>query len=323
MSAAPGLAEAASSRPAAPRPAAPKPAAPTQETGTFTDSVAVRWVLVPVIVKADGRYLQDLEQKDFTLRIDGKRVPIASFDTADDAKVSLTYLQDVSGSIGNGGKLKTSRALLSHLARHLRPPDDVAIALFGSGSVRIQLPRTQELSTLSTAAGQWKPWGITALYDAVAWLPDLTPPQPHAKSVAVLVTDGDDNASQISDGEARRLLRQAQLPVYVLGLASGRPLARHRDGRQVHSFDDLLQRLAYETGGSYITVRGPREVPLALEPLLSDLRHQYVLGFRIDGSQGATSSEHTIEVEVKTRSRRKSLSYRRGYLGGPPLLPSR
>lgn len=47
---------------------------PTAPPPSFSEEVAVDWILVPVIVKSKKGYLRDLPREDFELRVDGKPV---------------------------------------------------------------------------------------------------------------------------------------------------------------------------------------------------------------------------------------------------------
>src|SRR5262245_41184625 len=65
----------------------------------FSDQMSVGFVLVPVVVRAGAGFAKNLEQKDFRLLVDGKPVPIESFERRSDAPASLVILQDLSGSM--------------------------------------------------------------------------------------------------------------------------------------------------------------------------------------------------------------------------------
>ena len=156
--------------------------------------------------------------------------------------------------------------------------------------------------------GAWQGYGTTALHDAVARLPEFRAEDRSVKHAAVLVTDGGDNASTLSPVEARKVLRDAELPVYVLDL-QGRP----RAPTGTASFSHLLRLLASATGGAYHAVDGAGPKELCTE-ISEELRYQYVLGFRTREAENPTY--HSIRVELA--GNRFKLSHRRGYLGFPP-----
>ncbi|MCB1056000.1 MAG: VWA domain-containing protein, partial [Acidobacteria bacterium] len=220
----------------------------------FGESLDVRWVLVPVLVRSPKGYVEDLEKKDFRLFVDGKRVPIASFETGTDAPVSVVYLQDLSGSMANGGKLETSRRLFHSFLDRSKPSDEYTVATFGNGQIEVQVPRTSDFFLLRRSSPKWQPRGTTALHDAVAWLPDLGTQSLNAKRVAILVTDGADNASTLSGEQARDLVRQAELPVYVLGMAAASVPGKVAEIHEQQRLLAVLRLLAFQTGGRYASV---------------------------------------------------------------------
>ena len=283
----------------------------------FRGAVKVEWVLVPVIVKGPRGYVRGLQAKHFELYVDGRRLEEPDFETGHEAPVSAVILQDLSGSIANGGKLEVSQQILDCLLDRARTGDQVSLATFGSGRLEVQVPPTSDLPAVRQAKGQWVPHGTTALHDAIAWLPDLGASGDSWKHVAILVTDGVDNASALPASTARNLVRQAELPVYVLGLDTGSPFALDPQGRKLYRFADVLNLLAHETGGRYASIRWESEVAAACSAVVDDLRHQYVLSFPTvaDGTQ----AHHKIEVRV--RGKRRKVAFRRGYVGGPPSGP--
>jgi Ca-activated chloride channel homolog len=290
---------------------APEPEAP--QARFYDTEEAVGWVMVPVVVRDRDGYRNDLEAKDFRLFVDDRPVRIESFETGDQAPVSVVFLQDVSGSMATGGKLDASRDAISYFLEQARPGDEFALASFGGGSVEVDVPFTQDVAAAREAMATWEGYGTTALQDAVAWLPDLTVERESLKRAAILITDGLDNASTIAPEAARNLVRQAELPVYVLGLDAGSAYRLDSHGKKVYRLADMLNLLAALSGGRYYPVSGPYDLKEACAEVFADLRHQYVLGFSTAG-RGAPKY-HKLRVEVAGRGQ-KVLSFRRGYQGG-------
>ena len=63
-----------------------------------------------------------------------------------------------------------------------------------------------------------KPWSTTALYDMVRRVPEVMEKADHHRRAAILLTDGVDNASDISAAEATELAKGLETPIYVLGV---------------------------------------------------------------------------------------------------------
>ena len=291
----------------APRPGATPAAtapAPAENTG-FHDEVAVGFVLVPAVVRTRSGYVNDLKKNDFHVFVDGKPVTVESFDRGTDAPVSLVFLQDLSGSMGIAEKLDASREAVRYFLDQQKPGDQFALASFSGDLVQVDVPFTNDPQPLREAVSAWEASGTTALNDAVAWLPEITAEQMSFKRAAILITDGVDNRSTMTPEQAREAVRKAELPVYVLG----------EDGKKVWRLADTLNLLAVLTGGRYYPVNGPYDMKEACAAIAEDLRHQYVLGFST--SNAGTPGYHSLRVEVAGRSR--TVMFRRGYRGGPPL----
>lgn len=282
----------------------------------FEDKVSVAYILVPVIARTKGGYVQDLVAEDFHLQVDGQTVPFESFEVGATAPVSVIFLQDLSGSMANADKLRFSRIAVEQLLNGAQTGDQFAVASFANNRLSLDIPYTDDPDVIDKEIGTWSPWGVTALHDAVSGLPALTQDRQSAKRAAVLITDGADNSSLLSPSEARQQVRQAELPVYVLGLSTGDPQILDSDGKKLHRYADVLNLLAHLSGGQYFWVTNIQEAIAASRTIASDLRHQYVLGF-------STSDEDDIahrEIEVTSRKKKVQLSFRRGYYGPSPRI---
>lgn len=294
------------------QPAAPQVVQPPE--ASFEDEVSVGYVLVPVAVRSrSGGYAKNLEEDDFKLIVEGKRVDIESFEQRAEAPASVVFLQDLSGSMGIGGKLETSRRIVRHFLDSALPGDEFAVATFAAEKTQVEVPFTTEISSVRENLEQWEGYGKTALHDALASVPRISLEGKNPKRFAVLVTDGVDNASHIMPEEARRLVREAQLPVYVLGMGSGSPFDVSDKGEKIYRYADVLNLLAHETGGRYFPLTKPEDLEEALTAIREDLRHQYVLGFAT--GQGR-SRFRDLKVEVAGKNR--SILFRKGYKGPPP-----
>jgi len=308
-----GLADAAPEGAPAPAAAAGAP----QEPASFDDEVSVAWILVPVIVRSKKGYVLDLEREDFVLRVDGRPVAFPDFERRGEAPWSLVFLQDLSGSMGTGGRLEASQEAVRFFLTRARPGDEFAVASFAGQTTAVDVPFTEQLAPVAEAVAAWEAYGRTALHDAVAWLPEISGESRNVKRAAVLITDGADNASAMTAAEARELVRRAELPVYVIGLESGDPYALDPNGEKVYRYADVLNLLASLTGGRYFPVSGPDEVKEACAAIAEEMRYQYVLGFDTRGS--GPSAFRTISVTVPEREGLK-IQARKGYRG---TLPAR
>ena len=294
------------------------------QASAYQERIDVEWVLVPTLVRhassMGGKrnptgFVRGLEKRDFEITVDGRPVDIASFDAGADAPFGLIHLQDLSGSMALGGKLFTSRRALRCFLDHSRPGDELAIASFAGGKLRVEVPFTGDTEALADAMAAWRGYGTTAIHDAVAWLPEVAVRDSGMRRAAVLITDGADNASALSPAAARELVRQAKLPVYVLGLGTGSPFELDPEGQKLHRYADVLNLLAHLSGGRYFSVK--RDASAVCGAIVEELRAQYVLGFITGGS--ASARYRTLQVTVPNK--RVEVIHRQGYSGRPPTPP--
>lgn len=308
------------------------PLAPAEGQGSpptlgFAEETAVTWVMASAMITGVSSPLEPLSVEDFDLEVDGKKVKIESFHRGVETPLSLLFLQDLSGSMANGGKLDASyRALRCHL-EEMHRDDSMVLATFAAGRVRVDLPRTSAVDRLAGSANSWQAYGTTALHDAIAWIPEVSH-APGAASAAILVTDGIDNASTLHAETARDLVRRAEIPVYVLALR-GSQLATGRatitqdapqttgdayGSRDFTPYAQVLRRLAESTGGRYFEIHRRATVEAACSVVLQELRSRYLLGFPL--SNGGEEAYRGLRITIPGRN--VHLRHRAGYLGPAP-----
>lgn len=282
----------------------------TPPAASFAEEVSVGYVLVPVTVRSRRGLVTDLERDELRLLVDGEPVTIDWFERGSDAPIELVVMQDLSGSMALGRKLAASRELVGCLLDRLRAGDRYALASFAGRRMVVDVPYTTDRTAGREAMERWRPYGVTALHDAVSRLPEIRASGRTARA-AVLLTDGAENASRMTAREAREVVRRAELPVYVMSLA--RPRAPDVE-REKGSFAAILRQLASATGGLYRVLGGRQPVAETCGQVIEELRGRYVLGFPT-AHQGA-ARWHELRLEIARRGLR--WRSRRGYLGRPP-----
>lgn len=296
-------------------------AAQADPAATFEGETSVEWVLVPVTVKDQrGGFVTDLARRHFNLRIDGRTTHFETFDAEAAAPISLIHLQDLSGSMAVGGKIEVARAAIDCILDALRPHDEIAVASFSAGQLAVDVPFTSTVAAAHETAATWDAYGTTALHDAVAWLPEIGLEGRFARRAAVLLTDGADNASTLDASTARDMVRRARLPVYVLAIDTPREIRGKRRGKKkdddLATDRDLLEALAESTGGRFFAVDASADAAEdACRAITAELRHQYVLGFKI--ADDRPTEDRRLEVEV-AHARTLIVTHRASYRGALP-----
>jgi Ca-activated chloride channel homolog len=284
-----------------------------------TGSVSVGYVMVPfVLTDLKGKPVSDLREKDVTLLVDGQPVATDLFARSEDAPVSFTVLLDGSGSMGLVGKMAGARAALAALLEQKIPGDDFSLYVFSGGSVREAVPFTSDGAKLLAAVDAVKPHGRTAFYDALARMPDRSLLGKNGSRAIILLTDGIDNASELSRDDLAVFLAGVDVPVYPIGLRSpGTPLASQPGVAPEALVNmEILGHVARLSGGLLSIVDEPDQLPAAIGRIERDLRTQYLLGFTPTGAGPVRYRRISLRLSGPARPVR----VRAGYRGTPPPL---
>ncbi|MBP7675519.1 MAG: VWA domain-containing protein [Thermoanaerobaculia bacterium] len=279
--------------------------------------VSVGYVLVPfVVTDRKGRPVAGLKEKDVTLLADGVPVDYDLFQGSSDAPVSFAILLDGSGSMGLAGKMEGARAALRALAEARVPGDDFALYVFAEGEVKEIVPFTEDARAILAAADGVKPWGKTAFRDALALMPEKSLQGKNGSRAIVLLTDGIDNDSELSDEELGGLMEGVEVPVFPLGIRSPGGIAAPPPGQTLEwSLNvDVLSRIARITGGRMAIVDDPALLPEKVLDIQKDLRSQYLVGFSPTGTGPVRYRRLTLRVAGPARPVR----VRAGYRGSDP-----
>src|SRR5579863_5561137 len=229
-----------------PTPIAQKPdVAPTPQTPPPIQ-VQVNEVIVPVTVTDDkGRFVTDLDQKDFTIYDEGQEQQIQFFTRERSQPVVVGFLVDLS----NYSRLhwKNYQDAAVEMVQNLIPGDNPKFSgyLIGySNSADLLVDTGTDPEPMVERLGKLKPSGGSALYDAIYMactsrkLIQGEPIEP--RRILVIVGDGHDNASKKTLDEALEIAQRNLVTIYgVSTTAFGFGSESEKD----------LTRLAEETGG--------------------------------------------------------------------------
>lgn len=261
------------SAPPQPAESQPQQNPPSQDTqgGGFVFKAEVQEVILhAVVVDQNNHLVTTLGRQNFSILEDGKPQKLTFF-RQEDLPVALGILVD------NSGSMRPKRAKLSEAALKLvegsRTQDRVFVVNFGDEPYLDQ-DFTSDVGKLKAALMRTETQGSTALYDAVvASAEHLESGAPHQKKVLLVITDGQDNASQDTLNEALHQLETKNGPVvYAIALqATGSTLPERRDD---------IQTLCQRTGGAAFFPDSLDNVRSIAETIAHDIRSQYVLGYR-------------------------------------------
>jgi VWFA-related protein len=180
-------------------------------------------------------------------------------------------------------------AAAEEFAKSSNPHDEMFVVNFNQ-TVSMGLPEgvpfTSDINRLMDAVSQNRASGNTALYDGLAVALEHMKAGTASRKALIVMSDGGDNASQVS---LQQLLTRAQasnVQIYTLGV-----------------FDDMfagkdmgvLKRLAQVTGGKAYFPDSPFQITGICQQVAQNLRHQYTIGYH-PSDTNAAGIYHSIRV---------------------------
>jgi len=310
----PDLPETASAAPPAERsmPAATEPQTAVPVLPTI--SVSVRMVQVDAVVRnRAGRMIENLTVDDFRIYEDGVPQEIQRF-SRDEVPLAVALVVDRSGSVSN--YISELRRIAARALDQLKPQDEVCLFSFADSVDRIE-DLTTDRRTIADGLDRIRTGGGTnitdALHDAIAYLTRSAPGRRHA---VILVSDNQQTSTpRASDAETIKLALESESVVYSLK-TSGEGLSLPAQLPSIILGSGPVNKIAQETGGEVINVRGAASLDSALGAVVSRLRMRYSLGYS-PSSAGQGGAFHSISVSLTDRHGKAGKDYfinaKRGY----------
>jgi Ca-activated chloride channel family protein len=249
---------------------------PTPAPLTFGTGIEVINLTVSV-TQTDGHYVTDLKREDFAVFEDGIRQELTLY-THEDLPISLMLMLDTSASMDE--KLSVAQAAAVRFIKTLRDQDRAAVMQFNDRATVLQ-DFSADAPTLEKAVRRTQTSGPTALHNALyVALKELA----RQKSVTelrrraiVLLSDGEDTASLVTDDQVLDLARKSEVSIYAISLRPNR--SQDRERLAFSQATHLLTALARDTGGQVHFPNSLSELDGVYDRIAEELRTQYNLGY--------------------------------------------
>jgi Ca-activated chloride channel family protein len=259
-------------------------------------------VMIPVqATRADAPVL-DLTSQNFRVFENGSEQNIRYF-AQDDAPVSIGILLDSSASMKN--KAKKAAEAAAGFFRMANAEDEFFLIKFDE-SPRLRLQFTSDTNELNKEIAATRPFGRTALYDAVHMALDLMKRAHHQRKALVILSDGGDNRSRRNLSSVKNRAAESGIPIYSLGVFE--PTDKETD---LGDGPQVLDLLASITGGRHFPVT-VADLAQTCELLGRLLRNEYLLGYQ-STNDARDGTYRRITLEIDAPSGPVSLTYRKGY----------
>ena len=236
-----------------------------------------------------NRLVTGLDRQHFEVFEDKVKQGIEFFKD-EDVPVSVGIIFDLSGSMK--GKLDRAREALKAFIQTCHDQDDFFLVGFNQRANLIA--EFTDGESLTNKLTLINPTGQTALYDAAFLGIEKVKQGRHNKRAILLISDGQDNSSRYTYGELRKLLKEANVQIYSIGIVemgggAGSSLDMQGQG--------ILEEVSQTTGGKAFFPRSAAELEDATTRIALELRHQYSIGY-IPTNENRDGKWRKISVKV-------------------------
>ena len=239
-----------------------------------TIKVDVPLVLINVTVTDPmARLVTGLEKDHFSITEDKTDQEITQFG-AEDAPISLGIVFDASGSMGH--KMSKAREAVAQFFKTANPDDEFFLVQFNDRP-EMMSGFTQRLEEIQNRLTFTQSKGRTALLDAIYLAINRMKEASNTKKALLVISDGGDNSSRYTGREIKRLVKEADVQIYAIGIFE--PVSSRGRTPEELSGPSLLTEIAEQTGGRQFPVENLNELPDVAARIGIELRNQYVLGY--------------------------------------------
>lgn len=255
-----------------------------------------------------GNRVSGLKAEDFEVFDNRQPQKIEFFselNKSSEVPLTIALLIDTSGSVKD--KLEYEKATAAEFFKEiLRPKKDLALIIQFDSEVNLVQDFTQSYDDLLNALDVLKAGNSTSLYDAVYLAAEEKLKDEAGRKVMVVVSDGDDTSSKVTQAEAIEAAQKGDVLIYGIGVQT------------MDSTFRALKKFAEETGGAFFSPRAKRdEIEAAFRSIREDIQGQYSLAYSLKGKKDGAF--HTIDIRCKIRG--VKIRARKGYYA--PKAPAR
>ncbi|MBI2679754.1 MAG: VWA domain-containing protein [Candidatus Solibacter usitatus] len=228
-------------------------------------------MLHATVVDKNGHLITDLPQNAFQVFENGVEQRIKIF-KREDVPVSMGLVVDNSGSMRDK-RQKVEAAALAMVKASNRD-DEVFVVNFNDEPFLDSPDFTNDLKVLEQSLSKIDSRGGTAMRDAIRVSIDHEKQKAKRdKKVLLVITDGNDNASMISQEALVKAAQQSEIIIYAIGLLS------EEERREARRAKRSLDTLTEATGGQSYYPKELSDVEKICHQVAHDIRNQYIIAY--------------------------------------------
>jgi VWFA-related protein len=269
----------------------PQDQPPPQSSQTLKVQTNLVNVFVTVRDKHNG-IISDLGKDDFKVLEDGQEQKVAYFAKEADMPITLGILIDTSGSMQN--ILDAEQDTASRFVHQIMRKKDEAMIMSFDFDINLLADFTEDPSVLERAIRRTQinavssggvvtpstvPTGSnggTDLYDAVYLACHDQFGSEAGRKAIILLTDAEDTGSKLTLQQSIEAAQRSDAVIHVLRL-SDEPF--YMSMGMGYSGASVARKMAEDTGGREVEVRGQKSLEKAFDEISEELRSQYVIGY--------------------------------------------
>jgi len=263
-------------------------------------------VLHVTVADKDERLVTDLTEKDFEVYENGVQQQIKLFQR-EDVPVSVGILVDNSGSMRDK-RLRVNAAALDFV-KASNPQDEVFVVNFND-EFFVDSPFTNDIARMQDGLQRIDSRGGTAMYLAIqASLDYMKEKAKHDKRVLLVISDGEDNASQPKT-DLETLVRELQTQdsattIYAIGLLSQEERGSAKRAQRA------IKHITRATGGPAYFPDTVDEVLNLTKQIAFDIRNQYTITYTPTDLE--SKGFRQIEIKLTGKAKKNTVRHRPGY----------
>ena len=242
-----------------------------------------------------NRLVTGLEPDNFRVFENNVEQEIQYF-SSEDVPISIGVIFDLSGSMAN--KVAKAKEAALQFFKTANPQDEFFLVSFNDHA-EVTSTFTSSVEDLQSRILSASPKGRTALLDGVyLGLSEMRTAR-NAKRALLIISDGGDNNSRYSERDIKRLAREANTQLYSIGIFD--PFEYRSRTMEELNGPSLLSEVTELTGGRAFIVENVNELPDIATKIGSELRNQYILGYR---PSNKSHDARWRKIKVKMRAPR-------------------
>src|SRR6266481_4516811 len=240
-----------------------------------------------------NRIVTGLEADNFRIFEDKIEQEVVNF-SSEDVPISIGVILDLSGSMAN--KLDKAKEATFQFLKGANPQDEVFLVGFNEHA-EVLSPFTNNVESLQARLLSASAKGRTALLDAIYLGLSQMQGAQYGKRALLIISDGGDNSSRFSERDIKRRLREADTQLYSIGIFE-RFEYRNRTPEELNG-PSLLSEITELSGGRSFTVENQNDLPDIAAKIGTELRNQYVLGYR-PSNKAHDARWRKIKIKLRT-----------------------